>query len=363
MEKQSLIDKKVCPSCKEHVQVNSHFCNSCGHKFIHEDSDTELHNQTKKHHFGFVVSKSDLIILPFVIVFLIFLSTLSYFSCKNTGSFKIPIIDKTIECQKLNKTKNSTAITQKPKIQPERKAIEAEERVHYQEQISNTQKTAAEIRKELFSINKENYLSEEYHVQVVFVPEDNSVEGLKLLDKYKKETTELLNGISFPSRLIENVAFGIVSPTFKGGDVYIGSRKFDLPEGKNVHGRTYPDGSIFVYGGSLEGWYKATLAHELGHVLSRNFTTTDWINWASLRGEKDSRGVLGNDWEYSIEEDFSEEFKKYTNNYLGNPDIWGNQTAWGESGYFYRAIGSNTEIIETPGVREFIKNKLNSYKD
>jgi hypothetical protein len=79
--------------------------------------------------------------------------------------------------------------------------------------------------------------------------------------------------------------------------------------------------------------------------------------------------TMGSEWETSVEEDFSEEFKKYSNHYSGDPKYWGNTTGWGESTFEallldkYSLPEDKLQIeIASTEVQDFIKSRLIRYR-
>lgn len=272
---------------------------------------------------------------------------LLYSSCQHTGTINVPIIQKEIICRQHDSAKGTEGIQQ----QDDQQTVRQQE---YLKRLSQAQ---------IYDLRTTATLSDKYNVRLLLVPNDTSEKARNILDQYRAESAAMLERIKFPPVLIEGIVVGIVSPIYNGGLVVVKGKntEYNLPA-KGAHGITFEDGSIFIYGDALAERFLATLAHELGHIVSRKFTTADWVEWSSIRGTKDTQGILGTEWEQSVEEDFAEEFKRYAGGYKGEPNIWENQTAWGEGGYFYRELGFVETITPASAeVQAFITERLEEH--
>jgi hypothetical protein len=211
----------------------------------------------------------------------------------------------------------------------------------------------------LFDTQTMQPIASDYNVFTIIVPEDTSDAAERLIGEYNILILDVLRSVKFPSSLLQQAVVGLVSPTFKGGDVAVSrpgglTSIYRLPA-NSPHGVTItPETAIFIFGSALGDRFKATFAHELGHVLANDFTSADWIEWARIRGAPTQQ--YATEWQSKASEDFAEEFKRYSNDYQGDPSIWGNKTAWGSDSWSFWTKPNEPAPQE---VQDFIRTRLN----
>lgn len=356
-----------CSQCGNKIDIDGQYCSSCGSLTtthgISSNEDSEMQNETRprlKRKTTVLLNKFKntiiTLFLIFAVCFIALMTTQYYSFMKSDGSDAVTNND-----QKENEIKEKV---KKENVQKPKKLNPAEteaQNTFYQELIESKRQSYNRLM--LYKLDESNlgvWLSDVYKMRIMFIPDDKSQAGNELLEEYRIETLTLFESIPLSASMVEGVVLGLVSPIYTESTVNILGRTYNLPPSDSTHGSLHSSGSIFIYQSSFDKErYRATLAHELGHLLARSFTTADWIKWTSLRGEKDSLGTLGTGWEKSVEEDFAEEFKKYVNDYKGDPNVWGNQTAWGESGYFYRVTNQIKQVVHpSEETITFIEDKL-----
>lgn len=341
-----------CTQCRESIEETEKFCAACGAIVKHAPHDEVAPSDTPEDIINNVTDNIEtvgrtwgtlkifaLTILLFVGVgAMAFYGMLLYSSCSATGSVTMPVIGRIIEC-----SRSPDAIAREQ---------DAAFMKNYVERRASNQAAPSPY-------DTVQCVGTDYQLYIVLIPHDDSQQGREILTTYQDGILAFIRQLSFPKHLIEGRMIGIVSPTYQEGTVTVRGRTHEVPEAGGAHAVVAGDGTILLYATALGNRLYAAIAHELGHLVGRTFTSGDWVEWARIRGNGDTRSTLGTEWETSVEEDFAEEFKRYAGGYKGDPTIWENQTAWGKGAYLYSAFGVQEPIVPAPAeVQSFIKKRM-----
>jgi hypothetical protein len=336
-----------CTQCRESVEDTETYCSACGASVKHhtppvETPEEKIPDSENTTPTGGIWGTLKVLGLTAVILVglgaVALYGLLLYSSCSTTGSVTLPVVRKTIECER-----SPEAIAREQK---------EESRKAFMEQW-------AERAAATSPYDSVQCVGTDYQLYIVLIPHDDSVQGKEVLTQYQDGIIAFIRKIGFPKHLIMGRMIGIVSPTFGGGAVTVRGHTYQVPEAGDAHARVSTNGTMLLYGSALGDRLYAAIAHELGHLVGNTFTTGDWVEWARIRGDGDTRSTLGTAWETSVEEDFAEEFKRYAGGYKGDPKIWDNQTVWGKGAYLYSAYGVQAPIVPASAeVQSFIKTRL-----
>ncbi len=363
-----------CSNCGEHLNDEDNFCKKCGTHTtppaIKETEETleileeeiksaDLSEEEVKKINRKATIYSILTALGFITLLVaLFFGFIYYSSCSTYAPENTSFIDTIRFCSENEKTAVENNFGSFNPFQPNEDVIRKNN-----EFLSNLQSEFGE-KGLLFDIRSQSPISNTYKIYTTIFPSDNSDTAKALLEQYNEEILTTLSQVDFPSVLINGLVLGLISPTFEGGQIAVfknnGVMRYELPK-KSAHGIAFTgsgNNAIFIFGTALGDSFKATFLHELGHILSANFTSADWIEWAKIRNAPN--GLAMSEWESSAKEDFAEEFKRFANNYKGDERIWGNQTAWNTS---YSWMFSSTPSSESSKeVQDFIRKHLLSFQ-
>lgn len=362
-----------CSNCGEHLHDEDNFCKKCGtHTTPSAAKETEealeiteeeiksvdLSDEDVKKINRKATIYSILIALGFIALLVaLFFGFVYYSSCSTYAPENTSFINTIRYCSENEKTaieNNFGSFNPFPSEDVIRKNNEF---------LSNLQSEFGE-KGLLFDMRSQSPISNTYRIYTTIIPSDNSENAKALLKQYNEEILATISQAEFPNSLVNGLVLGLISPTFEGGQVAVlkssGAIQYELPK-KSAHGIAFTgsgNNAIFIFGTALGDSFKATLLHELGHLLSANFTSADWIEWAKIRNAPNDYAF--SDWESSSKEDFAEEFKRYANDYKGDQSIWGNNTAWNTD---HSWMFSNTNSSEaSKEVQDFIKKHLSTYQ-
>lgn len=360
-----------CSNCGEYLNDADNFCKKCGvHVSSNNDSAEETHQETEEDINK--ISEEDekkisrkatiysiLIVLGFIALLIgLFLGFVYYSSCSVYAPENTSFISTIKHCSENEKVAVENNFGSFNPFQ-----VNEDVRRKNEEFLSGLQSEFGELGL-LFDVRSQSPISSTYKIYTTIFPTDDSENAKTLLKQYSEEIVATLTKAEIPNSLVNNLVLGLISPTFEGGQVAVlrsgGATRYELPK-KSAHGIAFTgsgNNTIFIFGTALGDSFRATLLHEIGHLLSENFTSADWIEWAKIRNAPD--GFAMSDWESSAEEDFAEEFKRYANDYEGDQSIWANKTAW-NSDYSWM-FSNNSSTVASKEVQDFIKKHLLSYQ-